>query len=118
MSKTIEMLTDRKCRITGRVHKIEGIQAKKTGFSQRFMLHLAEIKDETTGRTIRREQYYWVQIWSREQTDKRFLDSRHIKELRSCSVYVNSYHWTDRREGLTSVVKLDFIEWLKVENNA
>lgn len=108
-------IAERKCKVTGRVHKIEGIQPVSGGFRQVVFLHIPELTDQLSGRTIRKEQYLRVEIFSKEQTDKRFLDSRHMRELRCCSVYVNSWHWTDPKHGLTSAIRLNFIEWHKIE---
>lgn len=115
MSKSVEALAERKFKITGRIHKVEGVQPKKTGFSQRIMLHIPELKDDMTDRVIRREQYYWVELYSTNQTDSRFVASSRIKELVCCAVYLNSYHWVDK-DGLNTVPRLSFIEWLKIEN--
>lgn len=108
-------LAERQAKITGRVHRIEGVKAVKNGFTQRFMLHIPDLKDEITERVIRREQYFWIEIYSNNQTDSRFLDSTKIKSLVCCSVYLNSYSWIDTRDGLTCAAKLNFHEWLKVK---
>lgn len=112
--QTTHGLAERKAKITGRIHRIEGIQHVNNGFKQNIMLHISELKDEMTGRVVRKEQYYTIQLWSNAQTDSRFRDSKHIKELVSCSVYLNSYHWQDPKEGLKTIAQLNFIEWLKV----
>lgn len=110
-----EQLHERKAKITGRIHRIEGVQPLKNGFKQRFMIEIPELKDEMNGRVLRRLQYFWIEIYSTKQTDSRFIDSRKIKELVCVSVYLNSYHWLDQRDGLTCVCHLNFDQWLKVE---
>lgn len=111
----IQHLAERKCKITGRIHRIDGIQPVKNGFRQQFMIHIPEQVDTMTGRVIRREAYYNVEIFSNNQTDSRFLGAKNLRELVCCSVYLNSFHWISPTDGLLCGMRLNFIEWLKTE---
>lgn len=113
---TIQHLAERKFKITGKVYKVDQILPVKSGFKQKLMIHIPGQSDNMTGKVIRREQFYWVEIYSKEPTDKRFLSVSDIQKLVCCSVYLNSYHWIDNRDGLTTVIRLSFNEWLDVEN--
>lgn len=106
-------LQERKTRISGKIHKVEGIQPLTRGFKQRIMLHVPEEYSQRTGRLIFKEQYFWIEIFSTSQTDSRFLNTSAIGQHVSCSLYVNGYHWIDNRQGLQCVTKLNFIDWIK-----
>lgn len=113
--QVIQHLAERKCKITGRVHRIGEIQELKEGrgFRQHIWLHIEKLVDEMTKRVLRREEYYQIEIFSRDKADNRFLGVKNMKELVCCSVYLNSWHFVSPRDGLVTGMRLSFIEWLK-----
>jgi hypothetical protein len=102
-----------KLEITGLVNNIGGIRPTKNGFQQTVILHIPEVKDEMDTLT-RREQFYPIQIWSREQTDKRFLSPKDIKSKKKAVVYMRGERWmNDGARDFSYNVKLNLNEWGK-----
>lgn len=113
----IQHIAERKCKITGRIQRIGEVQEtrNKTGFRQHIWLHIDALKDEMTKRVIRREEYYQIEIFSKDRADSRFLSAKNMSELVCCCVYLNSWHFVSAKDGLVLGMRLSFVEWLKVD---
>jgi hypothetical protein len=81
-----------KLELTAFVNNIGGIEPLKKGFQQFIILRIPETKDDFDT-IIRKEQFFKVEVYSTSQTDKRFLDSRNIKQKLKCLVYLNGERW-------------------------
>jgi len=81
-----------KLEIIALIDKFEGIQPTKNGFKQRFILLQPELKNEF-GDMIRKEQYFPVEIFSKEQTDKRFIAAKDMRRKVKATVYCNGERW-------------------------
>jgi hypothetical protein len=87
-----------KLEILGLINNIGGIKPTKNGFQQIVVLHIPEVKDELE-RVSRKEQYYPISIWSKQQTDSRFLSAKDIRSKKKRDFYYN--------------IKLNLSEWGK-----
>jgi hypothetical protein len=102
-----------KLEILGFVHNIGGIKPTKNGFQQMVILHQPEVKDELD-RLSRKEQFFPIMIWSKQQTDSRFLDSRAIKSRMKAIVYMNGERWfNEGQKDFQYFLKLSLNEWGK-----
>ena len=102
-----------KLEILGIVNNIGGIKPTKNGFQQVVILHIPEVKDDLE-RVSRREQFYPIIIWSKEQTDKRFLNSTHIRSKMKGVCYLKGERWmNDGSRDFSYAIKLNLNEWGK-----
>jgi hypothetical protein len=102
-----------KLEILGLINNIGGIKPTKNGFQQVVVLHIPEVKDELE-RVSRKEQYYPISIWSKQQTDSRFLSAKDIRSKKKAVVYVNGERWMpDGKSDFYYNIKLNLSEWGK-----
>lgn len=97
--------------ITGIVDKIGGIKPVRKGFTQTVILQQPAAKDEFD-RVTHHEQYFVISIWSNNQTDSRFLTSKHIRSKMKASVYLKGERWwNDASKDFNYNHKLNLAAW-------
>lgn len=102
-----------KLEILGLVNNIGGIKPTKTGFQQIIILHIPEVKDELE-RVSRKEQYFPISIWSKQQTDSRFLNAKDIRSKKKAVCYMNGDRWMpDNGRDFQYFIRLNLSEWGK-----
>lgn len=102
-----------KLEIVGLVHNIQGIKPTKNGFQQLIILHQPEVKDELD-RVSFKEQFFPVTIWSREQTDSRFLSPKDMKSKKKATVYLKGERWyNEGSKDFNYAIKFNLSEWGK-----
>lgn len=104
-----------KVELTAYVNNIGGIEPLTKGFRQFVILRIPEAKDDMDT-VIRKEQFFKVEVYSTSQTDKRFLDSRNIKQKVKASLYLNGERWLPQgSQDFQYFHKLKLAgDWLKV----
>lgn len=99
-----------KFEITALIDKFDGVQPTKTGFRQRVILTQPEFKNEF-GEVVRKAQYFPVEIFSKMQTDKRFVGVKDIRSKVKCSVYCNGERWLpDGKQDFMYTIKFVLID--------
>ena len=102
-----------KLELTAIIHNIAGIEPLSKGFKQNVILWIPESKDEFNTVT-RKEQFFRIEIYSTNQTDKRFLDSSQIKAKTKAVLYLNGERWlNDSTKEFNYNNKLKLAEWQK-----
>ena len=97
--------------ISGTVYAIEGIQALSVGFKQVVTLLQPEI--ERDGRVLYKEEYFQIQIWSKEQTDKRFLSFNDKHTERKAVCYLKGERWMSKHSNeFAYALKLNLKNWI------
>lgn len=102
-----------KLELTAYISNIGHIEPLSKGFKQVNILWIPEAKDEMD-QVIRKEQFYRVEVWSQNQTDKRFMNSPHIKTKIKATLYLNGERWMST--GATEFSynnKLKLADWQK-----
>lgn len=102
-----------KLELTAIISHIGGIEPLTKGFRQFIVLWIPESKDEF-GSITRKEQHFRVEVYSTNQTDSRFLDSRSIKAKTKAILYLNGERWVnDQTKDFNYMNKLKLAEWQK-----
>jgi hypothetical protein len=102
-----------KLEILGLVHNVGGIKPTKNGFQQVVILHQPEVKDDLD-RVSRREEFFQVTVWSKEQTDSRFLQPKHMRAKMKAIVYLKGERWFNEKfNDFNYAHKLNLNEWGK-----
>jgi hypothetical protein len=97
--------------IIGLLYQVEGVQPVKNGFVQHVILHQEEVVDNRTGRVVWKEEFFKINIWSKEQTDSRFKSFGDKGQKMKALCRVRGERWLNQSQEFTYATKLNLKVW-------